>query len=59
MTYALGRRIDANDMWAVRRIIRDAEKRNLKISSFVQGVATSPLFTMGRGAEQSTTVAGQ
>ncbi len=57
MTYALGRRIDANDMWAVRRIIRDAEKRNLKISSFVQGVATSPLFTMGRGAEQSTTVA--
>jgi hypothetical protein len=59
MTYALGRRIDANDMWAVRRIIRDAEKRNLKISSFVQGVATSPLFTRGRGAEASTTVAGQ
>jgi mono/diheme cytochrome c family protein len=59
LTYALGRRIDANDMWAVRRIIRDAEKRNLKISSFVQGVATSPLFTMGRGAEPSTTVAGQ
>ena len=59
MTYALGRRIDANDMWAVRRIIRDAEKRNLKISSFVQGVATSPLFTMGRGAEPSTTVAAQ
>ncbi len=57
MTYALGRRIDANDMWAVRRMIRDAEKRNLKISSFVQGVATSPLFTMGRGAEPSTTVA--
>jgi hypothetical protein len=59
LTYALGRRIDANDMWAVRRIIRDAEKRNLKISSFVQAVATSPLFTMGRAAEQSTTVAGQ
>ena len=52
MTYALGRRIDAADMWAVRRVIRDAEKRNLKISSFVQGVATSPLFTMGRATER-------
>ena len=59
MTYALGRRIDAHDMWAVRRVIRDAEKRNFRISSFVQGVANSPLFTMGRAAEQSTTVAGQ
>ena len=57
LTYALGRRIDANDMWAVRRIIRDAEKKNLKVSAFVQGVATSPLFTMGRVTDQSTTVA--
>jgi mono/diheme cytochrome c family protein len=57
LTYALGRRIDANDMWAVRRIIRDAEKKNLKISAFVQGVATSPLFTMGKVTDQSTTVA--
>jgi hypothetical protein len=48
MTYALGRRIEGPDMWAVRRVIRDAEKKNLKISAFVQGVATSPLFTMGR-----------
>ena len=47
MTYALGRRIEGPDMWAVRRVIRDAEKKNLKISAFVQGVATSPLFTMG------------
>jgi mono/diheme cytochrome c family protein len=58
MTYALGRRIEGADMWAVRRVIRDAEKKNLKISAFVQGVATSPLFTMGRVADQSTTVAG-
>jgi mono/diheme cytochrome c family protein len=57
LTYALGRRIDANDMWAVRRIIRDAGKKDLKISAFIQGVATSPLFTMGRAADQSTTVA--
>ena len=57
MTYALGRRIDGPDMWAVRRVIRDAEKKNLKLSAFVQGVATSPLFTMGRVTDQSTTVA--
>ena len=57
LTYALGRRIDANDMWAVRRIIRDAEKKNLKLSAFVQGVVTSPLFTMGKVTDQSTTVA--
>jgi mono/diheme cytochrome c family protein len=61
LTYALGRRIDANDMWAVRRIIRDAEKKQLKMSAFIQGVATSPLFTMGRVTDQSTTTvaAGQ
>ena len=27
MTYALGRRIEGPDMWAVRRVIRDAAKR--------------------------------
>jgi hypothetical protein len=59
LTYALGRRIDHHDMWAVRRIIHDAEKKNLKISAFIQGVASSPLFTMGSVADQSTTVAGQ
>jgi hypothetical protein len=61
LTYALGRRIEGEDMWAVRRIIRDAEKKNLKLSAFVQGVATSPLFTMGTvtDAAKSTTVAGQ
>ena len=47
-TYALGRRVEAQDMWAVRKVIKDAEKKGLKLSAFVQGVATSPLFTMGR-----------
>ena len=55
MTYALGRRIEGPDMWAVRRVIRDAEKKNLKISAFVQAVAGSPLFTMGRVTDQTTT----
>ena len=57
MTYALGRRIEGPDMWAVRRVIRDAEKKNLKISAFVHGVATSPLFTMGRVASAVSTAA--
>ena len=47
-TYALGRRVEAQDMWAVRKVIKDAEKKGLRLSAFVQGVATSPLFTMGR-----------
>jgi hypothetical protein len=55
MTYALGRRVEGQDMWAVRRIIKDAEKKNLKISSFVQAVVSSPLFTMGRVTDQTTT----
>jgi len=58
LTYALGRRIEAPDMWAVRRLVREAATRNYKMSAFVQGVATSPLFTMGRAAQApATTVA--
>ncbi len=55
MTYALGRRIEAPDMWAVRRLVRDAAKRDYKMSAFVQAVATSPLFTMGSAAESAPT----
>jgi hypothetical protein len=57
MTYALGRRVEPQDMWAVRKIIGDAQKKGLKISSFVQGVATSPLFTMARAANTVSTAA--
>ncbi len=54
MTYALGRRIEAPDMWAVRRLVREAAKRDYKVTAFVRAVATSPLFTMGRAAESAT-----
>jgi hypothetical protein len=57
MTYALGRRVEPQDMWAVRKVITDAQKKGLKISSFVQGVATSPLFTMARAANATSTAA--
>jgi len=59
MTYALGRRVEHHDMWAVRRVVREAEKKGLRISAFVESVATSPLFTMGRIAEPLTTEAGR
>jgi hypothetical protein len=57
MTYALGRRIEPQDMWAVRRVVKDAAKRNYKISAFVQAIASSPLFTMGTTAPAATSAA--
>ena len=41
MTYALGRRVEAFDMAAVRRVIRDAAGQDCKISAFIQGVVKS------------------
>ncbi|MEY4634795.1 MAG: hypothetical protein RJA55_593 [Acidobacteriota bacterium] len=55
MTYALGRRIEAPDMWAVRQLVRQAATKEYKMSAFVQAVATSPLFTRGRAAEAAAT----
>ncbi len=42
MTYALGRRVMPEDMPTVRRIVREAEKHDYKLSSFVMGVASEP-----------------
>ncbi len=44
MTYALGRRIEAPDMPAVRQVIRQAAARNYAISAFVQGVVATDQF---------------
>ncbi len=48
MTYALGRRVEPFDMPAVRRIIRDAEARNYRISAFVNGIVESDAFRMAK-----------
>jgi hypothetical protein len=48
MTYALGRRVEAFDMPAVRRIIRDAQAQNYRISAFVSGIVESDAFRMAR-----------
>ncbi len=44
MTYALGRRVEPSDMPAVRAVIRQAAKRDYKISAFIQGVVASDSF---------------
>jgi hypothetical protein len=46
MTYALGRGVDAYDMPAVRRIVRDAAKSDYRFSAFVTGVVRSDAFRM-------------
>jgi mono/diheme cytochrome c family protein len=57
MTYALGRRIEPFDMAAVRRVIRDAEAHDLKLSAFVLGVVNTPAFRMNRVEPIETTTA--
>ena len=47
MTYALGRRVEYTDMPAIRAIVRDAGKKDNKLSAFVLGVVNSPAFKMG------------
>jgi hypothetical protein len=46
MTYALGRGVVADDMPAVRTIIRDAAGRDYRFSSLVLGIVRSAPFTM-------------
>ncbi len=55
MTYALGRRVEYTDMPAIRAIIRDAGKNNLRLSSFVLGIVNSAAFRMAKPAEPSLT----
>jgi len=64
MTYALGRRIEYTDMPLIRAIVRDAAKKDNKLSAFVMGVVNSPAFKMGvvdtgKSERRATDVAGQ
>jgi hypothetical protein len=60
MTYALGRRVEAADMPAIRAVIRDAAKNENRMSSFVTGVINSAAFRMAKAADSQilTTDAG-
>jgi hypothetical protein len=44
MVYALGRRLEAEDMPTLRRIVRDAAKDDYKFSALVLGIVRSPQF---------------
>ena len=44
MTYALGRRVEASDMPAVRAVIRSAAKQDYRVSAFVRGIVASAPF---------------
>jgi hypothetical protein len=57
MTYAIGRRMEAYDMPAIRAIIRDAAKNDYKMSSFILGVANSAAFRSAKMEAVETTEA--
>jgi len=46
MTYALGRGVEASDMPAVRRVVRDGSKQDYRFSSIVMGIVKSVPFQM-------------
>ena len=46
LTYALGRGVEARDMPAVRAIVREAAKRDYRLSAIVTGVVKSVPFQM-------------
>ncbi len=49
MTYALGRRVVASDMPAIRRILRDAARQEYRMSSFILGVVQTAAFQSSSG----------
>jgi hypothetical protein len=57
MTYALGRRLEYFDQPAVRSIVREAGKKDHRISAFILGVVNSAAFQMARAEAVETTAA--
>jgi mono/diheme cytochrome c family protein len=55
MTYALGRRVEASDMPALRAIARDAATKNNQIGTFIAGITRSQAFQMSRRVPAETT----
>ena len=48
MAYALGRRVEYFDQPTIRRIVRDAEENDYRMSSFFLGIVKSDAFQMQR-----------
>jgi hypothetical protein len=51
LTYALGRGLEAQDMPAVRAIVRDAKSDGYRFASLIEGVARSTPFRMRKAEE--------
>jgi mono/diheme cytochrome c family protein len=58
LTYATGRKLEAWDMPAVRRIVRGAAASDYKFSAIVEAVARSDQFRLRRVPQAAATVAG-
>jgi len=54
MTYALGRRVEADDMPALRAIVRDAETHDNRIGAYIAGITRTAAFQMNRRAPVET-----
>ncbi|HUE89629.1 MAG TPA: DUF1592 domain-containing protein [Vicinamibacterales bacterium] len=54
MTFALGRRLSATDMPAVRAVIRSASAQDNRMSSFILGIVRSAAFQSTSGAPLET-----
>ena len=52
MTYAVGRAVDYRDMPAVRAIVRQAQRQDLRFSALVMGVVQSEPFNHRTKAPQ-------
>jgi hypothetical protein len=57
MTYALGRAVEAHDMPALRKIVRDTARDNYRFSSIVKGIVTSMPFQMRKAASAENSTA--
>jgi mono/diheme cytochrome c family protein len=57
MTFALGRRLEATDLPAVRRVIRAAAREDYRLSAFILGVVGSPAFQMNTAIAPEITAA--
>jgi hypothetical protein len=51
LTYALGRGLEAEDMPAVRTIVRDAERNGYRFATIIEGVVKSTPFRMRKAEE--------
>jgi hypothetical protein len=59
MTYALGRRLTAADMPAVRAVVKGAEREGNRMSAFILGVVRSAAFQSAAAAPAMTTNAAR